>query len=225
MNATITANNVNDLMPHMLMYALSGGRLYGTSFAGSDYDYRGVIVPPYDVQVNPLQKFEQWEHPTEDTVVYDWEKFFRLLVNGNPNIVELLFAPTDFARSIWFDVVDARGLFVTQRTVSAFMGYANAQYSMAYKKECSEERRNKYLMHFVRLLFQGEELLNTGSIIFPLSSASYLLSIRKGEVTKEEIDDLFQTRMSAFHDRKSELRPSPLMPDTLNLYYRVLKNF
>jgi uncharacterized protein len=45
----------------------------------------------------------------------------------------------------------------------------------------------KFGMHLVRLMLEGRELLETGRISFPLKEKNFLLDIRQGKFTKEEI--------------------------------------
>lgn len=46
----------------------------------------------------------------------------------------------------------------------------------------------KHAAHLVRLMSEGEELLTTGHITFPRTDAEFLLSIRRGALTYEELE-------------------------------------
>ena len=45
----------------------------------------------------------------------------------------------------------------------------------------------KYAMHIIRLLFECDELLSTGRLLFPSNRADYLQHIRRGEYTQDKI--------------------------------------
>jgi hypothetical protein len=104
---------------YTIFETITGSRLYGTNVEGSDYDKRGVCIPPYEVLLNPFQKFEQLEETViEDRVIYSLAKFVDLATQNNPNILELLFAPKGFwikGSWQWEMIVEKRDLFLSRR--------------------------------------------------------------------------------------------------------------
>ena len=119
-----------DITKHTIFLTLTGSRVYGTSTPESDYDYRGVAIPPKRYFFGCSSRFNQAEMPEDDSVVYDIRKFLSLAIDNNPNIIELLYIPTKFWRTstyYWDDLVGARKLFLSQKAYHTFRGYATSQ--------------------------------------------------------------------------------------------------
>lgn len=77
-----------------------------------------------------LSNFEQVVNTETDTTVYSFNKLVNLLINCNPNTIELLgckpehyFLLTDVGRQM----IENRGLFLSQKAVASFGGYATQQ--------------------------------------------------------------------------------------------------
>lgn len=72
-----------------MLLGLSGSYGYGTNREGSDIDFRGVTLNlPSDIL--GLTEFEQFEDRKTDTVIYGFNKLVSLLLNCNPNTIEIL---------------------------------------------------------------------------------------------------------------------------------------
>lgn len=73
----------------IMLLGLSGSYGYGTNREGSDIDFRGVTLNlPSDIL--GLTEFEQFEDRKTDTVIYGFNKLVSLLLNCNPNTIEIL---------------------------------------------------------------------------------------------------------------------------------------
>lgn len=66
-----------------------GSYAYGTNIESSDIDIRGVMLPTIDELIG-LKKFYQKEDSQSDTVFYEFNKFVKLCMENNPNILEML---------------------------------------------------------------------------------------------------------------------------------------
>ena len=117
------------LSGRIMLLGLSGSYGYGTNREGSDVDFRGVALNlPSDLI--GLTSFEQFEDRTTDTVIYGFNKFVSLLVNCNPNIIELLGLDDDqyYIRSeLGQTLLDNRHLFLSKRAAASFGHFADAQ--------------------------------------------------------------------------------------------------
>lgn len=119
------AERVND--PTTFYLTISGSRAYGTNTLTSDVDYKGIYLPAKDTYKNPV---EQYEFNEPDAVIYSVKKFLGLLVENNPNIIEMLWTEEEDVAKI-----DERGRylreiresFLTKKVVHTFTGYAHAQ--------------------------------------------------------------------------------------------------
>lgn len=119
--------------PHLgkriIFLTLGGSHAYGTNVETSDVDVRGCAAnSPSDIL--GLSSFEQFINKATDTTVYSFNKLIPLLLNCNPNTIEMLgcrpehyFYLTELGRQM----IDNRRIFLSQRAVSSFGGYANQQ--------------------------------------------------------------------------------------------------
>lgn len=114
---------------NLILRVLCGSRAYGLDTAESDTDSRGVCIPPKEFLLG-LTRFEQHEDAHCDHVVYSLEKFARLALEGNPNIIETLFTdPQDVLAIDAFGerLVAARERMLSRNVGERFMGYALSQ--------------------------------------------------------------------------------------------------
>lgn len=113
----------------MILMGLGGSYAYGTNNENSDIDFRGVTLNlPSDLL--GLTEFEQYEDVHTDTVIYSFNKMIKLLLECNPNIIELLglddsqyLIKTELGQIL----LDNRYLFLSKRAAKSFGGYAGAQ--------------------------------------------------------------------------------------------------
>ncbi len=113
----------------IMLLGISGSYGYGTNREGSDMDFRGVTLNlPSDLI--GLTTFEQFEDRATDTVIYGFNKLISLLINCNPNTIELLGLDDDqyYIRSeSGQKLLDNRRLFLSKRAAASFGHYADAQ--------------------------------------------------------------------------------------------------
>jgi predicted nucleotidyltransferase len=114
----------------LIFMTVAGSRMYGTDTSASDVDKRGVCVPPRIVVMGFERNFNQQEFPNEDTTVFSLQKFMKLAVDCNPNIIELLFAPEKTIETIhptWERLLERRQDFLSAKAYHTFTGYAHSQ--------------------------------------------------------------------------------------------------
>lgn len=117
------------LKDRIMFLTLGGSHAYGTNVEGSDVDVRGCALNSKS-DILGLSNFEQVVDKRTDTVVYSFKKLVNLLLNCNPNTIELLGCKPEhyFVLSpAGREMIDNRKLFLSQRAVNAFGGYANQQ--------------------------------------------------------------------------------------------------
>jgi hypothetical protein len=121
---------------------ITGSNLYGTATPSSDKDYVGIFIPPIEYYLG-LHKIEEQDcsivskHKNGrntlnaiDRKFYEIKKYFKLALNSNPNILELLFAPKDkiiYVDKMGQSILDNRDLFTSQLCKKSFLGYASSQ--------------------------------------------------------------------------------------------------
>ncbi len=107
---------------------VAGSQLYGTASAESDVDCRGVFIASkkYFLGFSSIEQIE----PNAETAYFELRKFFRLCLECNPNLIELLFVPPAnqlYSSRQWRRIVKNRDLFLSTKAARTFPGYAIAQ--------------------------------------------------------------------------------------------------
>lgn len=197
-----------------------------------DKDLMGVCVPPIDYYfgMNKLGsdgtkeiKQDEW-----DIVVYEAKKFIRLLAQGNPNVLSMLWLESNYYLHMTNAgrlLIGNRHLFVGKHVYHSFTGYAHSQLHRmthnAFQGHMGEKRRGlvekfgydtKNAAHLIRLLRMGTEFLIEGELHVLREDAKQLLEIKRGEWTLDEVmkeaDAGFQLAKEAYIRS-----PLPTVPD------------
>lgn len=119
--------------PHLknkiILLGLGGSHAYGTNTEKSDIDVRGAAIS--DKREILLGKdFEQVTEDKTDTIIYSLSKFVSLLTACNPNVIEMLGLRREDYFIITYSgqiLLDNKKLFLSQKAVNSFGGYANQQ--------------------------------------------------------------------------------------------------
>lgn len=114
---------------YVILLGLAGSYSYGTNIETSDIDIRGIALNQKSDLIG-LTQFEQYVDDDTDTVIYAFHKIVSLLLNCNPNTIELLGLNPEhylYLNDIGQMLLDNRKLFLSKRAVNSFGGYADAQ--------------------------------------------------------------------------------------------------
>ena len=191
-------------MSNVLYLARVGSHAYGTTTADSDEDFVEVHVeaPEY---ITGLMQFDTTMSTSEgrtpvggiDTTVYGLRKWSSLVAQGNPNMIETLFIPNEVSHPGYTTLIAERDAFLSKSSGHRFLGYAQSQQFALMGARNKRTNRpelvhthgydTKFGGHLIRVLVEGIELMQTGSITFPLNEAAYIKSIRAGEVDKDDM--------------------------------------
>jgi uncharacterized protein len=175
---------------HRIFETVSGSQMYGTSTPVSDIDYRGIVIPPKKILLDPFHGFEQKDSGFEedDRTLYALGKYMKLCADGNPNIVELLFSPLEcwtYSDERWDLIVENRDLFLSKKVKFTFTGYA---YSQLHKIEQhrrwfidppKEKPTRKMFGLTDAPKISGEGLIAVANISFDLLEPSFRDEIRR----------------------------------------------
>jgi len=127
---------------NIILKIRSGSHLYGTATETSDKDFVGIFIPPME-SLHGLTKVDEIDcskHDkdaagrntvnAEDYKLYSLQKFLRLAVANNPNIIEILFVNeeniltiNDFGRNL----LNNKMIFPCIEARDRFCGYASNQ--------------------------------------------------------------------------------------------------
>jgi len=114
---------------HIILLGIGGSYSYGTENENSDIDVRGVMLNRRSDLIG-LTSYEQYVDTYTDTTVYTFNKMITLLLNCNPNTIELLGLKQEhylYLNAIGKSLIDNAGIFLSKRAVQSFGGYADAQ--------------------------------------------------------------------------------------------------
>ena len=300
-----------DIEKHRIFECITGSRLYGTDTPESDFDYRGVCIPPMDILLDPFNNFNQKDSgfKEEDRCIYNLSKFIKLCADANPNIIELLFVSKEkrLINSLaWEYIVEHKDLFISKKAKFTFSGYAFSQLKLIerhrkwflnppkekperknyglphepivsaswvktlrdslnlnilkeeYKQQYLDEKKylkdkegwdhyvvwqkhrnpkrkpleekygydTKHASHLVRLMTEGEELLTTGKITFPLENSDEILAVKNGKYSYEEIIEMandFDVKFNKLY-QTSKLPRSANRKALTKIYYDIIFN-
>lgn len=164
-----------------LIYRIkTGSSLYGLQTPESDVDYVGVFIPKTDYLLG-LKTVDEVDNSTKnskadrrnisddvDDKTYALPKFLHLLIQNNPNIVEMLF-PTpeviDTLKPEFQELIDNRDKIVSQKVFHTFTGYAFSQ----KKKLTVKSERYKSLVVAIEAIensFHPSDLKDSKRAIF-----------------------------------------------------------
>lgn len=121
--------NDEHLGKYVILLGLSGSYSYGTNNSNSDIDVRGVTLNRKSDLIG-MTLFEQYIDDKTDTCIYGFNKIISLLLNCNPNTIELLGLKPEhylYLNNIGQELLDNRKMFLSKKAIQSFGGYASAQ--------------------------------------------------------------------------------------------------
>jgi len=192
------------VLERTILLAPYGSRLYGTDVFESDWDFKGVCIPPKDfyLGLNTFNEFnntggKNFKNSNEDVDVsiIHLSKFVKDAMQGVPNNIEILFArPEDYIKvtELGQVLLDNRHLFLSKQIMRKFGGYTtslvNKMKNGVGRTELIEAHGydTKSFMQGVRLLISATEILETGDYSTYRTEIDFLLGCRNGDFTLKE---------------------------------------
>ena len=114
---------------NICLLTLGGSYSYGTNIEGSDIDIRGIATNSITDLIG-LTNFEQVVETNTDTTIYAFNKIINLLINCNPNVLEMLGCLPEhylYLNDVGKKLIENRKLFISQKAIHSFGGYAIQQ--------------------------------------------------------------------------------------------------
>lgn len=249
----------NFLKSNVQYEVIMGSMAYNVSQDSSDMDIYGFAIPPKELVFPHLSGkilgfddydlgFKQFQQhhildPTAmagkgreyDLTIYSIVKYFKLITDNNPNMVDSLFVPRNcvlHSTSIGERVRENRKLFLHKGCWHKFKGYAFSQmHKMKTKSpEMGSKRKEmvdlfgydvKFAYHVVRLLDEVEQILTLHDLDLT-RAAEQLKAIRRGEWSEQQVVDFFASKEKDLEEvyEKSTL---PYKPDKSKLRTLLLE--
>ena len=174
-----------------------GSRLHDTATPESDWDYRGIYIDDLKDALSPFKthKTTSWIEGDEDNTSYELREFCKLATKGNATILEVFFSdkiietsePHKIMQENWHKFMD------THNFINASRGYAHNQYKKALSYDDlgarQQVRTAKFIISFLRVMWQCEQYLLTGEFKCSLKTCPYYDFIKeiKG-MPREKLD-------------------------------------
>ena len=119
--------------PHLgsniILLGLGGSYAYGTNKEGSDLDIRGCALQSKE-EILLGNGFEQVCNNPTDTTIYSFNKMVSLLLNCNPNVIELLGLKPEhylYVSPVGKELLEKKELFLSKKAIRSFIEYATQQ--------------------------------------------------------------------------------------------------
>ena len=247
-------------LPNAVVYeTLMGSIAYGVSNDTSDCDIYGFCIPPkelvfphlageipgFGTQKPRFDVYQQHHIREEDALggqgrdfdltLFSLVRFFHLLLENNPNIIDSLFTPVTcviHSTPVGERVRENRRLFLHKGAWHKFKGYAYAQlHKMEIKSPQPGSRRAetveqhgfdvKFAYHTVRLLDEIEQILTVGDVDLQRDKER-LKAIRRGEWTADQVKEFF-TQKERDLEAAYQSSPLPHSPDEARIKTLLLE--
>jgi len=197
----------------IILEAICGSHAYGLDTPESDIDLKGIFVAP-TIEILSLHKPKETIDKTDPDICYhEIEKFIRLALKANPTILEILFLDKyEILTSEAQLLIDNRSLFLSNTVYKSYGGYAIAQARKLNRRGDSwdvgmKNRYAKHARHCFRLLDQGKQLLETGTLDVKVKNREELFQL--GNLNPEQMVDKFELVFKEFDKVKSILPDNP----------------
>jgi predicted nucleotidyltransferase len=174
---------------HPLLIGYGGSIAYGLDTPESDIDIRGIFLNPPEEWIGLQPEAEQLRPEDSDTVLYGLRKGMKLLLNGNPNVIELLGLHPEhilYCSDEGKMILDNASVFLSQKAASTFGAFA-VNLRRQIQKQVNEGKTDaktlsKEMTHLIRVYAMGSELLEDGRItVYRTYEHDLLMDIRAGK--------------------------------------------
>lgn len=214
---------------NIILEGITGSKAYGLDHKGSDTDIKGIYVAPTRDVLGLYNVRETIDHTEPDWTYHEVGKFIQLAMKGNPTILELLFLDGYLELTpVGKMLVDNRHLFLSKIIYKSYGGYALSQARKLNARGGTYgsgrgNRYEKHTRHCFRLLYQGKELLETGSLTVRVTPTmrEELFAIGKSEPA--EIIDRFEKEFLEFDKIESVLPEEPNKEEINKLLLKIRK--
>ena len=204
----------SDLQRFVIFRCIVGSTAYGLQHEGSDVDRRGFYLPSAELHWGLAGVPEQLETDREECY-WEIEKFMRLGLKANPNILECLYSPmVETCTPLAGELIEMRHIFLSRRVHQTYNSYVLSQF-----KKLEQDQRNehgvrwKHVMHLIRLLLSGIGVLTDGFVSLRVDEHhERLLAIRRGEVAWGEVEE-WRLILHGELDRVLKTTRLPSQPD------------
>jgi predicted nucleotidyltransferase len=227
-----------------LLKTIVGSQAHGLATKSSDFDYRGVFIVPTSelLKLGQTVKTTSWIEGHDDDTSWEVGHFLNMAVHCNPTALETFLAPVanlkdgipdDELKMFNLYGQPLRELFPyvwnANDVKNAFIGYGVNQRKKFFENK--DSRAPKYAAAYARVLYNAQELLNTGTFTIKIADTEIGETVKKfknGEYTPGEVIqtcwDLETKVLQAFKSGKFKNKETDIRP--VNEYLlKIRKDF
>lgn len=179
------------LFDRVIFRCVIGSRAYGLDDEESDTDYRGIFLPTADLHWSLYGVPEQLEcHETQEHY-WELQRFLVLALKANPNVLECLYSPlVEKVTPLAAELLEMRSIFLSRLVYQTYNGYVLSQFNkMQADLRNHGEVKQKHVMHLIRLLISGINVLRHGLVPVRVEEhREKLLAIKRGQMPWEETE-------------------------------------
>lgn len=210
-----------------ILEAVVGSQAYGLANENSDIDKLGIYVEPTEAILSLHKPKETRVKTDPDITMHEVEKFMRLASKCNPTVLELLFLDDyEILTTEGQQLIDIRKAFLSNTIKNSYGGYAISQARKLNIRAYTDNELNKPLKdvtrgfsaktsnrpfkharHCFRLLQQGRQLLETGTLDVKVTNKDELMALQ--DLTIQEVVDKFEEEFKRFNEIQSVLDNNP----------------
>lgn len=120
-----------------VLIGYGGSIAYGTNLPTSDTDIRGIYMNPLDEFIGCRPVSEQYNPSGSDITIYSLKKIFGLLLQCNPNVIEILGLKPEHYLLLKDEgsiLLDNQEIFLSKRAAYTFGNYARSQLNRLMNK-------------------------------------------------------------------------------------------
>jgi predicted nucleotidyltransferase len=197
----------------IVLEGITGSTAYGLATPDSDVDKHGVYQAPTREVLGLFPPKETVVTNDPDITYHEVAKFIRLAAKANPTVLEILFL-SDYTiiTPVGQMLIDHRSAFLSKTIYHSYGGYAIAQARrLNYRGDSfsseTKHRYSKHARHCFRLLQQGRQLLETGTLDVKVKNWDELFAI--GELPVSDLVDRFEAEFKEFDKIQTSLPDGP----------------
>lgn len=180
-----------DLFERVIYQCVIGSQAYGLADDDSDIDRRGFYLPPAELHWSLYGVPEQLECEPTQEAYWEIQKFIVLALKANPNVLECLYSPiVEKTTPLAEELLGMRSIFLSRLVYQTYNGYVMSQFKKMQADIRNKGRvKQKHVMHLIRLLISGINVLREGFVSVEVGEhRDRLLAIKQGEMRWDETE-------------------------------------
>lgn len=191
-----------------MIIGMGGSIAYGTNLPTSDIDIRGVAMNSRE-DILLGTDFEQISNEATDTTIYSFKKICNLLLNCNPNVIEIFGLNPEhylYVSTLGRKLLNNKSIFLSNKCIGSFMGYANQQMYRLQQKSLvamSEENLNKHICKTIgNMKTTLEQQYNMAGIDFHMKDGKIVTDLTIKDYPTEELSAVLGVINKTLQDYK-----------------------